>query len=110
MSFFILGALFYKKLEDRLGTLNSFIFIDLLCILFITMQLIDLNLYFLTVGRFLYGVFMTMSLAMTPSFLNKMSKIFNPSIKGTLGSFNQLLIVLGMIFSYMMAYILPKTL
>lgn len=57
----------------------------------------------------MYGVFMTMSLAMTPNFLNKLSKIYNPSIKGTLGSFNQLLIVCGMIASYMMAYILPKT-
>jgi len=51
---------------------------------------------------------MTMSLAMTPNVLNRMSKIYNPSIKGTLGSFNQLLIVFGIIVSYMMAYILPK--
>jgi MFS family permease len=71
--------------------------------------LIDLNVYYLVVGRFLYGIFMTMSLAMTPNFLNKMSKIYNPNIKGTLGSFNQLLIVFGMIVSYMMAYILPKS-
>lgn len=52
---------------------------------------------------------MTMSLAMTPGFLNRMSKIFNPAITGTLGSFNQLLIVFGIIVSYMMTYILPKT-
>jgi len=52
---------------------------------------------------------MTMSLAMTPNFLNRMSKIYNPSITGTLGSFNQLLIVFGIIVSYMMAYLLPKT-
>ncbi len=38
-----------------------------------------------------------------------MSKIYNPSITGTLGSFNQLLLVFGMIVSYMMTYILPKT-
>ena len=44
-----------------------------------------------------------------PNFLNKMSRIYDPSIKGTLGSFNQLLIVFGMIVSYMMAYILPRT-
>jgi hypothetical protein len=53
---------------------------------------------------------MTISLAMTPNFLNKMSRALNPSVLGTLGSFNQLLIVFGMIMSYMMAYILPKTL
>lgn len=83
--------------------------VDLLCLFFIAIQLIDLTVYHLVLGRFLYGIFMTMSLAMTPNFLNKMSKIYDPSIKGTLGSFNQLLIVCGMIASYMMAYILPRT-
>ncbi len=71
--------------------------------------MINLNVYYLVVGRFLYGIFMTISLAMTPRFLNKMSKIYNPSITGTLGSFNQLLIVFGMIVAYLMAYILPKS-
>ena len=83
--------------------------VDMLCLFFLAIQLIDLSVYYLVAGRFLYGIFMTMSLAMTPTFLNKMSKIYDPSIKGTLGSFNQLLIVCGMIVSYMMAYILPRT-
>jgi MFS family permease len=108
-TYFILGALLYKKLEDCIGTLRAFIVVDVLCLIFLAIQLIDLSLYYLVAGRFMYGVFMTMSLAMTPNFLNKLSKIYNPSIKGTLGSFNQLLIVCGMIVSYMMAYILPKT-
>ena len=87
--------------------LRAFTIIDVLCLFFIALQLVDLNMYYLVAGRFMYGVFMTMSLAMTPNFLNKMSSIYDPSIKGTLGSFNQLLIVFGMIVAYMMAYALP---
>lgn len=90
-----------------MGTLKAFALVDMLCLLFLSLQLVDLNVYYLVGGRFLYGIFMTMSLAMTPAFLNKMSKMFNPKIMGTLGSFNQLLIVFGMIVSYMLAYILP---
>jgi MFS family permease len=91
------------------GTLRAFMIIDMLCLFFLAIQLIDLSVYHLVAGRFLYGIFMTMSLAMTPNFLNEMSKIYDSSIKGTLGSFNQLLIVCGMIVSYMIAYILPRT-
>jgi MFS family permease len=104
---YISGALLYKKFEDHVGTLKAFALVDMLCLLFLSLQLVDLNVYYLVGGRFLYGIFMTMSLAMTPAFLNKMSKMFNPKIMGTLGSFNQLLIVFGIIVSYMLAYILP---
>lgn len=99
----------YKKFEDSIGTLKAFMVIDILCMFFVLVQMVELNVYYLVVGRFLYGIFMTMSLAMTPNFLNKMSSIYDPTIKGTLGSFNQLLIVFGMIVCYMMAYILPKS-
>jgi len=76
--------------------------------MFLSFQLVDLNIYYLAIGRFFYGIFMTMSMAMTPKFLNQLSKTFNLSLNGTLGSFNQLLIVVGIIASYLTAYILPK--
>jgi len=69
------------------------------------MQAFSLDIYVLYVTRFLFGVFCGVSSAIIPPYLTSMSPL---SMTGIIGSFNQLLITIGISVAYAMDFFLES--
>jgi len=77
--------------------------IDIIGIICISAQLIDLNFINLAITRFILGLLIGISTGIIPVYINSIA----PSkISGKIGTFNQLFQVFGVLFAYIMGFML----
>jgi SP family galactose:H+ symporter-like MFS transporter len=79
------------------------ILVDLLMIIAILLQAYSLSLNFMYISRFLFGIFCGISSAIIPPYLTSISPL---DMTGIIGSFNQLLITIGISVAYSMDFFL----
>lgn len=73
----------------------------LVIIIAVLIQLIDLRFSFLLASRLLFGVITGIQGCILPLYLNSLAPI---SLSGKLGSMNQLLTCYGVIFAYLLGF------
>lgn len=75
--------------------------VDTIGIVAVSVQLIELSFWYLVVGRLIVGILMGISTSIIPVYINSISPV---SIAGKLGTFNQLLIVFGVLVCYSVSF------
>ena len=97
------GAFFAGKFASSYGRRKSFIISDviafggLICSIFAELPI-------MLVGRFISGFCVGLNSVLVPLYINEVSPI---SVKGIMGSMNQIFICLGILIAYAMGYELP---
>jgi MFS family permease len=92
-----LGTFIIKSFCDRYGEHKGMIILDILAVFGLLLQGISFNLWLIYIGRFLVGIYVGVSSGMIPVYLISLSP---PEISGITGSFNQLMITVGIAFGY----------
>ncbi len=69
------------------------------------MQIVTLNTVVVSISRFLMGVFCGIASGLIPSFIISLSPSFT---SGIIGTYNQVLIALGMAFAYYLGQLLDN--
>jgi SP family galactose:H+ symporter-like MFS transporter len=77
--------------------------VDFIMLFAVLLQAVSLQLPFMYVSRFLFGFFCGVSSAVIPSYLTSISPL---NMTGIIGSFNQLLITIGISVAYAMDFFL----
>lgn len=86
-----------EKIVNRIGERMAMIWLDVFAFLVIIYQANNIDLSSLYVTRFLLGVYLGISGTIIPAYLVSLSP---PEMTGLLGSFNQLLITIGISVAY----------
>ena len=97
------GSLFAGKLASSYGRRMSFMITDVIAIIGLVCS-VFVELPILLVGRFISGFCVGLNSVLVPLYINEVSPI---SIKGIMGSMNQVFICLGILIAYTMGYELP---
>lgn len=99
----ILGILFYKKMTTHFRTHTSLLITDVVSVISVLVMLTELAPFRIGLARFFFGIASGLSASILPVYLNSISPI---CIRGKIGTINQFMIGLGMIFAYLLNFIL----
>ena len=97
----MIGSFFTNSLVSKIGERKAMMVMDVFGFVVITCQsnFLDINTLYLT--RFLLGLYLGVSSGIIPSYLVSISP---PEMTGLIGSFNQLLITIGISVAYRFGY------
>lgn len=88
-------------MADRFGEAQAFVRCHLGIILSTLLQLISLEWTFLLLGRLMMGLVIGVMISLLPLYLNSIAPV---SITGKIGSLNQILTCMGVIFAYALGF------
>lgn len=91
-----------QPLLNLLGERKSMIYLDVLAFLLLTYQAYHIGISHLYLTRFLLGIYLGISSSILPSYLVSISP---PEMSGLIGSFQQLLITIGISVAYRLGYV-----
>jgi len=80
----------------------AMIILDILGTLTIILQAYEVNYWSLYIGRFILGIYVGIASGIIPVYLISISP---PEVSGIVGSFNQLLITIGIATAYGLGYL-----
>lgn len=86
-----------RPLCDYLGEHKAMFYLDILGVLSIALQAFQIDYWNVYMGRLLLGLYVGIASGIVPSYLISFSP---PEISGIVGSFNQLLITIGIATAY----------
>ena len=92
-----LGTFLTNPMVDIFGERRSMVYIDIFAIIVITYQSYFYDVYSLYATRFCLGLYLGVSGTIIPGYLVSISP---PELTGLIGSFNQLLITIGVAMGY----------
>jgi MFS family permease len=95
----------YKQLVERSGEAKAMIFCNLVAIFAISLQLVELKVGYLLIGRVIQGVVIGILSCILPLYLNSIAPI---PISGKICSLNQIMICLGVITAYLVGFFIPE--
>jgi MFS family permease len=101
----ILGILLYTKVIKYFRTRESLLLTDFISIISVLIMLYSLNPIRIGIARFFFGIASGLSASILPVYLNSISPT---QIRGKIGTINQIMIGLGMIFAYLINFILVQ--
>ena len=91
------------KYRSKLGELRGLLYVDCIAILCICAQVIRLDIYYLSIPRFILGIFMGISAGIIPIYINSIAP---KHVSGKIGTYNQLFQVCGVILAFLMGFML----
>lgn len=101
-----MGPVGYRFLEGfvegRLGLRRILVLIDVGCIGVLLWMLIELDFVRLVIGRIILGILIGISTSLVPRYIRQMSPL---QIAGKMGTFNQLLQTIGVLFSCLLGFL-----
>jgi SP family sugar:H+ symporter-like MFS transporter len=95
----------YKQLVARLGEAKSMVICNLVAIAAVMIQLVELRVGYLLVGRVIQGSVIGILSCILPLYLNSIAPI---PISGKICSLNQIMICLGVIAAYLVGFFIPE--
>lgn len=101
-----LGTFLTQGLVNLLGERKSMIYLDGFAFILLTYQAHHIGASQLYLTRFLLGIYLGISSSILPTYLVSISP---PEMSGLIGSFQQLLITIGISVAYRLGYGLIKT-
>lgn len=101
----MLGSLICGKSVQIMGEKNILLIVDAMMAIALLMQAFSLDLYVMYITRIIFGLFCGISSAIIPTYLTSISPL---SMTGIVGSFNQLLITIGISVAYAMNFFLES--
>jgi MFS family permease len=90
-----------QPMSNYLGENKAMFILDVFAIISILLQAYSVNILTLYIGRFLLGIYVGISSGIIPVYLVSISP---PEVSGIIGSFNQLLITIGIAAAYGLGY------
>ena len=100
----LIGSLLYVKILKVLKSENkTMILCDYCIIVLYLLQILSLNPIFMSILRFCLGLVIGVSCTIVPMYLKSIAPI---KISGQVGSFNQILITVGIAFAYAMGFLI----
>lgn len=100
----LIGSLLYTNIINAIGSENKLmIYTDICMIVCLGLQMISLNIYSYSVIRLLQGFITGLYGIVVPQYLMSISPT---KISGLMGSFNQIMITIGIAVAYGMGYVI----
>ena len=94
----------YKQLVARAGEARAMVLCNLVAIAAIMIQLVELRVGYLLLGRVVQGAVIGILSCILPLYLNSIAPI---PISGKICSLNQIMICLGVIAAYLVGFFIP---
>jgi len=90
-------------MANRFGEAQAFVRCSLGIIIAVALQLISLEWTYLIIGRLMLGIVIGVLISILPLYLNSISPL---SISGKIGSLNQVMTCMGVIFAYLLGFLI----
>lgn len=100
----LLGSLLYPRVIQLIKSENKLmVYTDILMIVLLALQMINLNIYYYSFLRLLQGFITGLYGIVVPQYLMSISPT---KVSGLMGSFNQIMITVGIASAYAMGYVI----